>query len=66
MTDTVDQLRAMRDRYGADSPVHHRCENLRHMFDSYGAAAGDLKRQAKLEQSIRRQWSDLVGLTGGL
>jgi hypothetical protein len=39
MTDTVDQLRAMGARYGADSPVYHRCENLRHMFDSYGRVA---------------------------
>ena len=38
---------------------------LRQMFDAY-AATEDEGRRAQLEKNIRRQWADLVGLTGGM
>ncbi len=58
-------LRDMRKRHGADSPIGHRCTNLAQMFDAY-ATCHDEDRRDQLEKNIRRQWADLVGLTGGM
>ena len=60
-TDLLDMSR----RHGTDSPIGHLCENLRQMFDAY-AGTQDEGRRAQLEKNIRRQWADLIGLTGGM
>ena len=58
-------LLAMSRRHGADTPIGHHCENLRQMFDFY-ARLSDEKHRAQIEKNIRRQWADLIGLTGGM
>ena len=51
----------MRQRH-LGKPIGHRCENLRQLLNAYAEA--DERRQAELEKNIRRQWADLIGLTG--
>ena len=55
----------MSKRHGADSAIHHHCENLRQMFVTYAGPLSE-QRRAELEKNIRRQWADLIGLTGGM
>jgi hypothetical protein len=62
----------MSKRHGADSEIGHRCTNLMEQFKAYGRfqneADSDYYRRliASLEKNIRRQWADLIGLTGGM
>jgi hypothetical protein len=46
-------------------PIGHRCENLRQQINAY-AITQDEELRALLEKNIRRQWADLIGLTGGM
>jgi hypothetical protein len=65
MDDIRRDLINMRKRHGADTPVGHHCTNLAQMFNAY-ATCHDEGRRALLEKNIRRQWADLIGLTGGM
>jgi hypothetical protein len=54
-------LKALRDKYGANTPIGHRCSNLMEMLENIEGATGDQRRE--LERSIGRQLADLARLT---
>jgi hypothetical protein len=55
----------MSKRHGPDTAIGHRCTNMVEQLNAYGRLRDEGVR-ARLEKSIRRQWADLVGLTGGV
>ncbi len=54
-------LKAMRDRHGAESPEGHGCSNLLELFDNYGKAADEVQK-ARIEENIRWQMRSLAGI----
>lgn len=57
---TRRDLIALRVKYGADTPIGHRCSNLIEMLENYRTAEGDQK--ANLAKSIEQTMADLAKL----
>lgn len=65
----VFDLRVMRERYGAGSPIGHRCTNLIRMLrnlPTYVRPAWATHESQTLQGKIKEQIAGLVNLAGGL
>ncbi len=63
MTDTVDQLRAMRRNHG-DTPLGNRFLNVAKKLKARAECHDDPARAAAIERSMRRDLADIASLQG--